>query len=178
MRSSLKRRSAVLALVVAGAVVGLLWQRAQAEGDWWLERRLSSLIRDSGPRTFSVSAATGFDWDTMYVFTPYTENHEVERRIGRSWPTAHSVDIEMRDGVVLLVFLNSGDVVAHVAQPRRPGDFSEVPTTVAYTRETALFRVKPRNNWPYLEAVHPSLQAAQRAIDQKTRPSGRTGRAN
>ena len=91
--------------------------------------------------------ATDFDWDQMYVFGPYTPDYEVERRLGRSWLPAHSVNMENNDGVVLLVFLKGISPVAYVAQSRDLGDFATVDQRRTYTPETAEFRARLRTSW-------------------------------
>jgi hypothetical protein len=149
--SRMMRRSAIVALLVAAGVAAA-WYRARSEGDWFLERRLSSLIERSGDKPFAVVGATNFEWEELHIFRPYEADSAVDRRLGFSSPVPRSVGLERRDDIALLVFVKSGQVVAYVAQPRKPGDFTEVPDP-AYTPQTALFRLKPRNGWPYLEPV-------------------------
>ena len=128
-----------------------------------VEARISTLIERAGSRTFAIADATAFPWDRLFVFPPYASPETIRGVLGFAWDTPPSARIESRDDIALLVFVHAGQVVAHSAQPRRPGDFALVPVG-PFSRATAIFRVVPRKRWPQLQAVHPSFAAEQRRL--------------
>ncbi len=149
-----KRRSAILlvGLVGALAVARLVYCELS------LERRIARHITKAGGRDFSVAGATDFAWEQMFVFPPYSSGPEIQKRLGFRWTPPAGDDIGIDDGIVLLVFVQSGSVVDHAAVSRGEADFSEVPDG-PYSPETAIFRVVHRDEWPYVEARHSEFAA-------------------
>lgn len=92
-----------------------------------LQEKLATAIQegsDKGNARVDIKSATDFTWDKMYVFPPYTTTESIRRTVGEDNSGIYSVNIESRDDINLLVFLEKGKVVRYVALPRRLGDFS------------------------------------------------------
>lgn len=83
-----------------------------------------------------LAAVTDFDWDTVYIFPPYTPASEVKKKVGRFVPSS----IEASDSVVLLVFLHRGRVVRFADFERQIGDLSSASGTDGIPRSKAKFR--------------------------------------
>lgn len=166
----MKRRLMVFAALAVAALAAALLYRCRRDGDFILGGRLSNLIEHAGDGPFAIATATDFEWETLHVFGPYTPNEDVAPRLGFPWSGSIHVDMQMRDDAVLLVFVRSRKVVAYVAHPRGSGDFSVVPMKNAYTPDTAVFRRREHRGWLCLDAVHPTLQVEQAAINRRRWP--------
>lgn len=115
--------------------------------DSFLYRLNAVVLRETA---FAMSEATDFEWDTMYVFPPYTSRDEMERTVGAQWTPAGSplggwlhrsalgkypLD---DDSVHKLVFVKEGRVVLDVTLNRATADFTPVKETVARDRSGLL----------------------------------------
>lgn len=91
---------------------------------------------------FNMSRITKFDWDTMYIFSPYTSKEEMERTIGTAWTTAESyigyiVDRYFLgiypledDSLESLVFVKAGKVICDCTFYRSMGDFTKIEAII------------------------------------------------
>jgi hypothetical protein len=83
-------------------------------------------------------------WDQVLLFGPYTTVDLMKRAVGGELPPAlQRIQIEQRDDVNAVVFLQGGKVVAAVALPRRVADFPK----------SELLRPVPRNQASLLRAA-------------------------
>ncbi len=125
------------------------------------EVRLDGLARAAEQRAtshdgapISLAKETGFTWDRVFIFPPYTPESEVLREIGVPWDDVERTGIATRDDAVLLVFVRSGAVTAFAMHPRHRGDLAEVRARGGLTPAQALFvarRVDRGGPWVALE---------------------------
>ena len=76
---------------------------------------LRAIVRDQGASRFDLKTATPFDWDTVHVFRPYTDQAAIRQAIGSR------IDdrlIHRHDHFNLFVFTKNGDVRLTVQVPR------------------------------------------------------------
>lgn len=109
----------------------------------------------------SLAEATGFPWDRVHIFGPYTSYEEVLRPIGGDWDDVRRTGIEHRDDATLLVFVRAGEVAAFAMYPRRDGDLAEAHAPTGLTPEQALFvarRAEMGGPWVVLELVDGPLR--------------------
>ncbi len=88
---------------------------------------------------------TDFEWDRVYVFTPYTSAEEIRRALGFTQSQRVDTSIEMLDSFNLLVFTNARKVVGYVEQPRHLGDFGDefgATRKIGFSPSEANFRVE------------------------------------
>ena len=113
--------AAVLALLAAagcgpfGAVSGTSDEIAEA-------------VRSAGlsGKPVRLASVTGFEWDRVHVFPPYTTHDTVREQLGFDWGGADDSDIDMLDWITLLVFVRDGEVVAAYDHDVTGGNFSEI----------------------------------------------------
>lgn len=123
------------AVVVLALVVGIA---SSVCADASLGDRITATV-EKGPGTKLVMAdLTDFDWQKLYVFTPYTTQKQIDRTLGFEWHDTEG--IELNDTMTLLAFVDDGKVVSHVAQPADKGDFSGL-SEGPWTPESAVFVV-------------------------------------
>ncbi|MBL0693963.1 hypothetical protein [Comamonas sp. JC664] len=99
-----------------------------------LEQRVRSASETGG--TFHMAEVTDFDWDALYVFTPYVGEELIKKRLGMDWSGAR----EVYDTECLLVFLKGNEVVMDLGFPRHQGDFGNLQKD-AIPRDDARFTV-------------------------------------
>ncbi len=103
-----------------------------------LQDQLSRAVA-SGADHFNFGA-TGFEWDKMYVFGPYTSQKDVESLIGISWPEFKQTTVKSSDSVCLVLFVRDSEVVGWYEQPRTI-DLSWLTKGEPYMRSDAVFRI-------------------------------------
>ncbi len=89
--------------------------------------------------TIDFSTITDFDWDTLYVFTPYSSPNEILNN--DSIITFNSrFNIEYLDNIVMLGFVNDHYLIAYVELPRN--QVTNLPTiSMRFSKKTALFKI-------------------------------------
>ncbi len=65
---------------------------------------------------------TTFDWDKAYLFTPYSTQESITEQLGVDFKDPS--DIDWRDDIYLLVFLDSDQVIQYAELERQGADFS------------------------------------------------------
>lgn len=92
--------------------------------------RTSSAIADqfsaSGGKSVDVALAVPGSWDRVCILGPYSGDDAAAETLGFKWPAEALTDIELNDGISLLVFVQDTSVVSYAEHPRRLGDFSNL----------------------------------------------------
>ncbi|KYH34243.1 hypothetical protein CLTEP_18180 [Clostridium tepidiprofundi DSM 19306] len=91
---------------------------------------------------------TNFEWDRMYVITPYGNPEEFLKKNDVKWIQIDT-SITMLDDINLIVFTNSGRIINYVNFKRKYGDFS-ISRSRAFGKNDAIFGVVKKNGWVYL----------------------------
>ncbi len=130
--------SVVLAALTLGAFA---WERAQGRKAHDSIVALLASAKDGAE--IDIAQATGFAWDRLHVFAPYTPASVIEGELGFAWPGAAKSGISGTDSICLLVFVANKQVVEQVKLARRFGDFA--PAAGTYARDRARFRVTRRD---------------------------------
>lgn len=132
------RRVAILSLcgAIAAAFCGWLIVRSNA-----VSRALSEQVRRGPGTTVDFAEVAPFAWDRLYVFGPYTPHQRIHDSLGFRWPGIRATTIEYSEGVNLVVFVRSGEVVYWFEHPRNQGELLELARPQGYSREEARFQV-------------------------------------
>lgn len=89
---------------------------------------------------------TGFDWDRVYIFTPYTSMDQIDKALGHTWHGARSTGIDKLDRFYLMVFTSGGKVVHHLRYPVELGaviyQYGADQKMEGFSPEEAVFRVE------------------------------------
>ncbi len=95
----------------------------------------------SGTEAVSLNDVVPFDWDTLYTFSPYTSEAEIEKAIGFKSGSIHET---VSEGMVQLLFVKGKAITASVCgYPENLGYniiFPCFPESVSRT-ENAIFSV-------------------------------------
>ena len=105
---------------------------------WEIKRQL----RNRGVRTVSLAQVTPFVWSELFLFNPYSSRDSVCKTLGIELAQCSKVVTSefVDEGVVLLVFRNSGVVVHSELHFRFHGDFAPVPPNQPIARAAASFQ--------------------------------------
>lgn len=87
-----------------------------------LENSIQSILKDNSQKEIRVNTLTNFEWEKAFVFTPYTSQGDIEDKMGLDFKDPSN--LEMRDDIYLLVFVNGDKVVQYVELDRQTSDFS------------------------------------------------------
>lgn len=106
---------------------------------------IGELIRERKTADIRLADATRFEWDEVYLFSPYTSRSDV----------CETLHIQIRhcdrhvhfeswdDGEMSLAFVNRGRLVHYARHSRRNGDFIPVPSRQPLAVAAAVFRLVP-----------------------------------
>lgn len=104
-----------------------------------LQHNIKTAIETNSKIDFSQ--VTDFEWDTLYVFTPYASPTEI-LDTNNILTFNSQFNIEHSDSIVMLGFVKDRYLVAYVELPRYL--VSNLPTTsIRFSRETAVFKIHP-----------------------------------
>ncbi len=87
-----------------------------------LEESIYSVVGDKNKSEINIKSLTTFDWEKAFLFTPYSTQEGIEEQLGADFKAPSNIDI--RDDIYLLVFLNKDKVVQYVEIERQGSDFS------------------------------------------------------
>lgn len=87
-----------------------------------LEESISSIVVDENKSEINIKSLADFDWDKAFLFTPYTTQEGINEQLGVDFKDPSNMD--SRDDIYLLVFLNDGKVVQYAEINRQQSDFS------------------------------------------------------
>jgi hypothetical protein len=137
----------IVALVGALLVSGCAGSTNRSPTADRLQGKLAAAIQEKGREgedaRVDIKSVTDFAWDKMYIFPPYATTESIRRTIGEDNSGVNAVNIEGRDDINLLVFIDKGKVVQYAALPRRLGDFSisNLRKQQGFTPGEAVFQV-------------------------------------
>lgn len=117
---------------------------------------LAKQVVDGG--MIRVASITAFDWDSFYVFSPYTPGAEICSRLGGKWPDCdRKVPNAVGEGQYFLVFSLGSSVVHFELHRRAGGDFCETGCALVLSKEQAVFKVSrietPTGQWRRFDRV-------------------------
>ena len=119
---------------------------------------LSSLIAGCSPsplserigeeaRTHSavdLAAITSFEWDTVFIFSPYSTSKVICQTVGPLWANCESAaPRQVAESEFHLVFTNRGSFVAQVVHSRTNGEFCQSTCALRIAKPNSLFKVVP-----------------------------------
>ena len=102
--------------------ISLIACSQQDERDTDLEAAMYSVVKDDNNTKIPLSELTAFSWDKAFLFTSYTPSENIEKKLGTKFKDKSN--IEMREDIYLLVFLEEGEVVKYAELDRQGLSFS------------------------------------------------------
>ncbi|PGZ97836.1 hypothetical protein COE51_13305 [Bacillus pseudomycoides] len=87
-----------------------------------LEESIHSVVENKSESEIDISSLAKFTWDKAFIFPPYTTQESIDEQLGVHYKDLSNID--MRDDIYLLVFLNEGKVIQYAEINRQQSDFS------------------------------------------------------
>jgi uncharacterized protein YxeA len=87
-----------------------------------LEGSIQSMVKDESKSEINLVSLTKFDWDKAFLITPYSTPEGIKKQLGVDFKDPSNIDF--RDDIYLLVFLNGDKVVQYAEVKRSQSDFS------------------------------------------------------
>jgi len=106
-----------------------------------LAARLDSLVesyKKGDVDVIRISTITPFEWETLYLFGPYTTKERIVEITGLMDAANIKTAIERHDTIVLFVFVNENKIVQHMDFHRNP-DFAFSIQESPYNPNNAIF---------------------------------------
>lgn len=107
------RKIAVVITILALLLVGC----SNVQEDKELAQSIYSTIMDESNKEISLLSLTTFKWDKAFLFSPYSTEKEIKNQLGVSFNDPS--DLEWRDDIYLLVFMNEEKVIQYVVVERQ-----------------------------------------------------------
>jgi hypothetical protein len=138
-------RKAYILLASVCLLLLVIWLLAKRENAFesTFERSVTAARQDTN-LTVSISSITDFQWDTLFIFGPYTSVDAIHAKLGYKWSEAAQTQIEWSDRFNLLVFTKDGKVVRYFKLPRGIGDFPDSTGGRVFPRGQDEFVVLPQ----------------------------------
>jgi hypothetical protein len=111
-----------------------------------LRAAIEKKAQSESDRTIELKDLTDFEWETVYIFPPYTSADKISRELGFEWPSAKDTGIESFDQYNLLVFVQQKTVIHHVMFPLNFGDFDTGGVTHGLGVHEAKFKVEVKDD--------------------------------
>ena len=86
-----------------------------------LEASILSIVKADKVDKIDIHSLTDFTWDTAFIFQPYTDQEWINEQLSVRFKDPCNIDI--RDDIYLLVFLNEDKVVQYAEINRQQSDF-------------------------------------------------------
>ncbi|WP_273833634.1 hypothetical protein [Guptibacillus sedimenti] len=115
----MKNTISILCLLLL-LLVGCNQDNIQRDKD--LENAIHTIVADKNQNEIRVKSLTNFEWEEAFLFTPYSTQGSIEKQLGFYFKDPSN--LEMRDDIYLMVFVNGGKVVQYVELDRHTSDFS------------------------------------------------------
>ena len=103
---------------------------------------------------FSLLSLSVLEWDKLYFFGPYTPTIDIEKKIGAINSAVKEINIEVRDDINLLIFMEKNTIVAAVPYPRHKADFSRITSGTGVLKKESFFVITEstgEQKWLYIE---------------------------
>jgi hypothetical protein len=132
----------VLFLLAAAIMTFGLFACAKSGGGFVTAlERSASTAKDTDNPTVTISSVTDFEWDTLFIFPPFTPVDRIHAQLGYKWSDAAKTHIDASDGFHLLVFVKSGTVVHHFKVSRQI-DFQNLEVGNVFSPRDDVFEIK------------------------------------
>jgi hypothetical protein len=111
-----------------------------------ISAQISSLAQTEGT-VICFADLTDFDWNTVYIFGPYTPATEVSQILGFEWSDYKKIGLESSDTFNLIVFTKDKKILRVEEHPRNRGDFAPASINRSFSKTSAIFKVFKENDW-------------------------------
>lgn len=87
-----------------------------------LEDSIDSVVKNESENKIIINPLTNFEWDKGFLFQPYSTEKSINEELKIRFK--HKSNIDQRDDIYLLVFLNDDKAIQYVEIKRNGADFT------------------------------------------------------
>ena len=139
-RSRAPARQLVLCAVIIAVMIACSPSSAVSD-------RVGAQARKTG--NVDLAELTSFNWDTVYIFSPYSGRDDMCRELPSSWADCHgTLPKRVAEGDFFVVFALGANVVHHETHARRNGDYCTSGCFLKLSRSEAKFRALALGRFP------------------------------
>lgn len=88
-----------------------------------LKKQIIKVVQNS--KEVDFSQMTNFEWDTLYLFTPYTDTNKILKKYGVK-KYNNELDMQYNDGINIIAFVDSKKIVTYIKINRIDLDFEPI----------------------------------------------------
>ncbi|MQR94168.1 hypothetical protein [Fictibacillus phosphorivorans] len=125
-------------IIISILILQLLTGCSRVTHNTDLENSIQTIVKDKNKSQVNIDSLANFEWDKGYLFPPYTAEESMEKKMGVNFKDRSNIN--SRDDIYLLVFLNNEKVVQYVEMYRNQSDFSIEKEYI--TPSKALIKIK------------------------------------
>lgn len=138
----MKKKSIVMILVLALAIlIGYIWweyyNSHKVKEDIELKNEVIKVVQSS--KEIDFSKVTNFEWDEIYLFTPYTDSKEILKKDGVKRYNS-KLNMEYNDGINIIAFVNSKKIITYIEINRSDFDFEPIENS-KISKDKSIFEI-------------------------------------
>ena len=128
----------VLALTI---LIGYIWweyyNSHKVKEDIELKNEVIKVVQSS--KEIDFSKVTNFEWDEIYLFTPYTDSKEILKKDGVKRYNS-KLNMEYNDGINIIAFVNSKKIITYIEINRSDFDFEPIENS-KISKDKSIFEI-------------------------------------
>ena len=138
----MKKKSIVMILVLALTIlIGYIWweyyNSLKVKEDTELKNEVIKVVQSS--KEIDFSKVTNFEWDEIYLFTPYTDSKEILKKDGVKRYNS-KLNMEYNDGINIIAFVNSKKIITYIEINRSDFDFEPIENS-KISKDKSIFEI-------------------------------------
>ena len=138
----MKKNSIVMILVLAVTIlIGYIWweyyNSHKIKEDIELKNEVIKVVQSS--KKIDFSKVTNFEWDEIYLFTPYTDSKEILKKDGVKGYNS-KLNMEYNDGINIIAFVNSKKIITYIEINRSDFDFEPIKNS-KISKDKSIFEI-------------------------------------
>ncbi|MBB2479410.1 hypothetical protein H5P36_04350 [Bacillus sp. APMAM] len=106
-----------------------------------LEKSINSALEKENVTELDFNSLTEFDWDKAYLITPYSDQQTINKQLGVKFKDP--ANMNYRDDIYLLVFLDNNKVVQYVEIPTKYGQLKH-GNKEGFTPSNAIIKIQKK----------------------------------
>ena len=138
----MKKKSIVMILALALTIlIGYIWweyyNSHKVKEDFELKNEVIKVVQSS--KEIDFSKVTNFEWDEIYLFTPYTDSKEILKKDGVKRYNS-KLNMEYNDGINIIAFVNSKKIITYIEINRSDFDFEPIENS-KISKDKSIFEI-------------------------------------
>lgn len=113
----------LILILLIGCISLRYYNTSKIKENTKLKKQIIKIVQNS--KQIDFSEVTNFKWDTLYLFTPYTDTNKILKKDGVK-KYNNELDMEYNDGINIIAFVDSKKIVTYIKVNRIDLDFESI----------------------------------------------------